>query len=1176
MYLAELEIFGFKSFPQKTVFKFSGGITALVGPNGCGKTNIVDAIRWVLGEQKSSVLRSDTMDNVIFNGTSTRRPLGMAEVNMKIENTRNILPSEYSEVNITRRIFRSGDSNYLLNKTKCRMKDIHELFMDTGMGSDSYSVIELKMVEAILSGKVEERRHLFEEAAGITKYKQRRKEAGNKLNRVQEDLDRVRDIVAEISKNVGTLGRQAAKTKRYNTLLGELKILEMELLKHEYYEFNSKIKEFDLVHQGLENQIILFTNDLDTADTQYNLLKETYSSLEANYSATQENEKLLNNEFTNTKRDIAVAEEKKKSIFAAQERIKIEMQEADSLFARLQNEEKELAEQIFKTQEIKIEFEGLVDLKNENVKEQKIILDEQREDVNQVRQNILNIENKINNEKTIKSRSELKKIGLDSKLKANQEEIIVLNGFIQQIEEESISLSNAEHSFNANLFEAEQSLNLAKEKKTHLNSLIDSIKQNLSNSKNQLGAKKATLDFLNSLTDSNATSKFLLDNKFKIEGFEPEILAESIGADEQFRIALGSLLGDSSHYLIVDTDEDAQNAFDFLIASGKGKASIVSKNSIPNLPIPKEIKTDVIYGQASELVRVDDKLRNFLRALFGNTVVVENKESALIAINEFKVDKAVTLSGEIYSNFGLKRGGGLLKDEGITIGKNERITKIKSEIKEVETEINNLNLTLEDNQEELKNIDISKLEKEFKQIENDIKNNNYKYSELQLKKQSFEQNLELIDQATQRYKNDIKEIDNEYESIDEVIAEHEQILNDEKSKYMKISEVLTLAENDYNKAAAEFREVEIKQANIKTEIAQFERDLQRVKHQIDNEINRSKTRETEISNNNIIIDNIDHRLINLTSDISELETKLNLVSNERQYLEEQKKDISEQLSAELLQINELRRNLDKAKDSIHKNELVLSDLNAKANFVTSRALENYETDITLEEFNPNSEFSFQNSKQEVAELKEKLSAIGSVNFEALEQFEEQSQRLDFYEKQVADLTESQKTLQETIEEINQTAERNFIETFDKIRDNFKYLFSKLFDEDGFADIKLGDGNPLEADISITAKPPGKKPHSIEMLSGGEKTLTAIALLFSIYMVKPSPFCILDEVDAPLDDANIGRFISMIRQFSDETQFLIVTHNKKTMEAADTLYGITQQETGISKIVSVRLGEMNVA
>ncbi|MCX6148471.1 MAG: hypothetical protein NTW25_14655, partial [Candidatus Kapabacteria bacterium] len=845
-------------------------------------------------------------------------------------------------------------------------------------------------------------------------------------------------------------------------------------------------------------------------------------------------------------------------------------------FAKLKVEEKEFDENIFKTQEIKIEFEGLVDIKNENVKEKKSILDELREDVNQVRQNIFNIENKINNERTIKSRSELKKISLDSKLKANEDEILVLNGYIQKIEEESISLTNAELSFNSNLNESEQSLNLAKEKKSHLNSVIDSIKQNLSNSKNQLGAKRATLDFLNSLVDSNATSKFLLDNKFKIDGFEPEILAESIGADDQFRIALGSLLGDSSQYLLVDNDENAQKAFDFLTISGKGKASIVAKSSIPNLPVPKEVKNENIFGLASEIVRVDDKLRSFLRVLFGNTVIVKNKEAAIIAINDFKVDKAVTLNGEIYSNFGLHRGGGTLKDEGVTIGKNERIIKVKSEIKEIENEINNLNLELNDNQEELTQIDISKLEREFKQIENDIKNNNYKYSELQLKKQSFEQNLELIDQATQRYSNEISEINKEYESIDEVIAEHEQILNDEKSNYMKISEVLTLAENDYNNAASEFREVEIKQANIKTEIAQFERDLQRVKHNIDNEINRSKTRENEIANNNSIIDNINLRLINLTSEISEIEINLNTVTSERQYLEENKKDLAEQLSTELIQINELRNNLDKAKDSIHKNELVLSDLNSKANFVTSRALENYDTDITLDEFSPNSEFSLENSKNNVSELKEKLSAIGSVNFEALEQFEEQSQRLDFYEKQVADLTESQKTLQETIEEINQTAERNFIETFDKIRDNFKYLFSKLFDEDGFADIKLGDGNPLEADISITAKPPGKKPHSIEMLSGGEKTLTAIALLFSIYMVKPSPFCILDEVDAPLDDANIGRFISMIRQFSDETQFLIVTHNKKTMEAADTLYGITQQETGISKIVSVRLGEMNVA
>ncbi len=1176
MYLSELEIFGFKSFPQKTVFKFSGGITALVGPNGCGKTNIVDAIRWVLGEQKSSVLRSDTMDNVIFNGTSTRRPLGMAEVNLKIENTRNILPSEYSEVNITRRIFRSGDSNYLLNKTKCRMKDIHELFMDTGMGSDSYSVIELKMVESILSGKVEERRHLFEEAAGITKYKQRRKEAGNKLNRVIDDLDRVKDLVGEISTTVGSLGRQAAKTKRYNTLLAELRALDIELLKHEYFEFNSKIKEYDIVHQILESQIKVHSIALETAESQYEILKETFSAVESNYISIQENEKLVNSDFNNKKRDFAVAEEKKNAIIQAQERIKIEILEADNVLARLQIEEKEFAEKIFKAQETKIEFEGLVDTKNDNVKEQKSILDDQKEEVNQVRQNILNIENKISTEKSIKSRSEQKKQSLEFKIKSNEDEINVLNGFIQKIEEESLSLENKEHSFISHLNESEQSLNLAKEKKTHLSSIIDGIKQNLSNSKNQLSGRKATLDFLHSLADSNTTSKFILDNKFKIDGFEPEILAEAIGTDEQFRIALDSLLGDASHYLLVETNETANKAFEFLTSSGKGKTTIISKSNIPKLAKPKNIQSDNIFGLASEIVRVDELLRNFLRVIFGNTLIVKDKDAALKAIQEFNVEKAVTLNGEIFSNFGFNRGGGTLKDEGITIGKNERIAKVKFEIKEFENEINNLNLELNENQEEFIQIDIQKLEREFKQIENEIKQNSYKNSELQLKKQSFDQNLELIDQASQRYTNEIAEIDREYESIDLIIAENEIFLNEAKSNYMRISEILTLTENDYSQSASEFREVEIRHANIKTEIAQFERELLRVKHQIENETNRSKNRENEISNNNIIKDNIDLRLIELANEISVLEITLNSVTNQRQYLEEQKKDLADQLSADLTNMNEIRRELEKTKDSIHKNELVLTDLQAKANYVSERATENYETNITLDEFTPNTEFNLNNSKSEVATLKEKLNAIGTVNFEALEQFEAESKRLDFYEKQVADLTESQKTLQDTIEEINQTAERNFNETFDKIRDNFKYLFTKLFDEEGFADIKLGDGNPLEADISITAKPPGKKPHSIEMLSGGEKTLTAIALLFAIYMVKPSPFCILDEVDAPLDDANIGRFISMIRQFSDETQFLIVTHNKKTMEAADTLYGITQQETGISKIVSVRLGEMNAS
>lgn len=1173
MYLSKLDIVGFKSFAQKTNFTFSQGLSALVGPNGCGKTNIVDAIRWVLGEKKASVLRSDVMENVIFNGTKTRKPLGMAEVTLTIENNKNILPIEYSQVTVSRRLYRSGESEYYLNKTKCRLKDILDLFLDTGLGSDSYSVIELKMVEAILSGRVDDRRALFEEAAGIKKYKIRRKETAKKLESVQSDLERVKDIVEEVRKNVNSLSRQAAKTKRYNSLMEQLRETEIKMLQHDFHNIsissNSLSSELNELNKlKIKSEFEIFAEEKNISE-----LKENLHKITREHQESVESEKSLNNQLYFAKEKLAAKKAKLDSFDTTKSILLNQIEETKSKISEL---EFKISSNNSQLEILKSEYnEAENELKNKfkiKLEASQIVID-LRDNSGSANEEVLELQNRINSLKSVIDRNNLKKLSIENKINKNEEEISSLNNQKEELLRDIDSLRSRLAEFDIDLINAEDSFNTEQERKNSLQSSIDNLRDKLSSKKNDLNSKKSAVEFLKGLVDNNESSKHLLKNENWNPDYEKILLGEAVGADEEYRVAIDAALGDYSHSFIVNNKDDADKAIKSLIDSKKGRASFIIRELIPIIESPKEISQSGICGYLSELVRVEDDLRNALRLIAGDTLIADNSEAALIAIKDKLSSRVVTLSGEIYELSGYIKGGSKSSKEGQSIGKKERLNKLNQEIKALMNEISDIENDAEALKDEFNSIDLIVLRNNIKKIENEINNFTHRINQTELKETAIDDKLQLIANSKENFQNEINEMEAENTKFFDELEIINENINKSREVYQSVLNELAKAEENLKIKENEARQQEIKKINIAAEIRNIENETKNLSRELESSNIRIEAKQEELETGEENKEILLQETIALNSDIENLSNRKDEVSNKSDILQTEKTSIQEQYEQYGESLNQKRKESDKIKEKIHEKEIILSEYKIKLENINNKVIEDYKTNLLEAEFTPDSDFNINSAKNEVADTKDKLSKLGNVNFMALEEFEQQSARLDFYDKQMADLTDSEKILKETMDEINNAAETNFRDTFVKIRDNFKNLFKTLFGPEGEADIKLAvEDNPLESDIEITAKPPFKKPHSIELLSGGEKTLTAIALLFGIYLVKPSPFCILDEVDAPLDDKNIEKFINLIREFSNNTQFLIVTHNKGTMEAADTLYGVTMQEDGISKVVSVKVDE----
>ena len=1231
MYLSKLDIIGFKSFAQKTNLRFTNGISAIVGPNGCGKSNIVDAIRWVLGEQKTSVLRSDVMENVIFNGTKNRKPLGMAEVALTIENNKNILPSEYNEVVITRRLFRSGESEYLLNNTKCRLRDIIDLFMDTGLGSDSYSVIELKMVEAILSGRGDDRRGLFEEAAGIKKYKLQRKEATKKLNDVLSDLLRVNDLIEEVRKNVNSLQRHAQKTRRYNVLNEEFRTVDTKLSAFQFKNFNAVADILKSEIQTINEDKIKNESQLTEKNNEHSKMKADYQEVDSELNIYLENELEIEKNIGHSKQNIAVSNERLIRINDDEVRLK---QEIENITQKLST----TGTEINSTKDKITELETLAQQTTEelNTANQEVEICRQntvnaRNEVSQLSQNLQSAQTNINNHKSNIHRSSDKKQAFENKIAQFDSEKNNLQNNIEQIEGKLENSAQKINDFAAVISEKENFLTVQQEERNRLQAELDNCKQEISKLTSERNHKRSSYDFLHNLVDTSETAKFLLNSAEWSNETEKLMLSESIAVDENLQNAISVIFSNFSDYFVTNSKENAQKAISLLKHENKGKAGFICLDSIPNVAAPNPLNGDGIIGWFSEIIRADDQIRNAVRLIFDGLLFVENAEIGLQLLRNSNAHNAysgenyssenshsgenhsgenynndnynnsndnfhssdnynnndsknnlqannlqaiITRDGEYIHKSGAIRGGSIAQGETARFGKLEKMNKINEEIEIIEREIKRFEENKNNIEQQLSQINLQDLTNEIRSLDAEKRDFENNIAQLNLEKNRLQNDFELIEKNCENYKNDIAEIENEIEvsnqKIVELQFELEKIQIDYEAKKTHLEGVENHQKDIENKA----KEIEISLVKTNSEISSTVSDLKRLTQQEQNYRNSIEGRKLELIENEKLRSDLNLKIEQTNIELENLTKTHQETKNKCDFLSQKKKSLKEQLDQIENEISDFRKFYDKIVENIHQKEVKLSETNTWLRNIVLNFQNNYQLDISSTVIEIPDDFSEDEAKQAISDLKQKLQNLGSINFAAIEEYESEKERLEFLEKQVSDLTSAEKTLRETIEEINQTAERNFINTFSKIRLNFQNLFRKLFNEEGEADIKFDENNPLESEINIVARPPNKRPNSIEQLSGGEKTLTAIALLFAIYLVKPSPFCILDEVDAPLDDANVRRFLSIIRDFSKDTQFLVVTHNKTTMTAADTLYGVTMQEPGISKTASVRIDEID--
>ncbi len=1191
MYLSKLEILGFKSFAQKTQINFNQGITSIVGPNGCGKTNVVDALRWCLGEQRSTVLRSDKMENVIFNGTATRKPMGMAEVSLTIENNKGILPTEYTDVTITRRIFRSGESEYLLNKNICRLKDITNLFMDTGIGTNAYSVIELKMVETILSNKAEERRTMFEEAAGVNKYKLRRRLALRKLDEVKTDLSRVNDIVTEVEKKVSSLERQAKKADRFNVLSEQLRVLELDLSERELSLFVLRIEESKRKNETSFKQKIKFESDISQLEDGIKTTREKLVEIENELKDKRNEITLQTEKIFNVQNSLALNGERKSSLGKNKERFIEELSGLNNQFEEAKTVTdtggtvlSDFSIQINHQEKQKVTLDHNVEEQLKRLERKKTNLKQQSDILLENFKEITGRENDLSNtEAVLESKKEI--IG-----KLNERILVLTNniaktvGFIEE-------LGNDKDEIQKKIAEAESNYLKQQSEKEKLERDLNKLKEKELDQKSAIKSVKDKIIFIQNLIDNlegvSKGAKALLDNRSWAKS-ESTILAHIGDSEEKFRFAVEASLKNNLNNVLVESFEDLKRGIEYLISNNIGKASFYlphfdemnNKGLINKIQIffdkrkaKKLEQENGFISWASQCIQTDTKWKPFFDKILKNICIVNDLEKAFELNSKYGGFNFATLNGDYVSKDGVIEAGSVPRLDDSLFGRKQFLENLKKEFPQHEKQLFETQQEISLKETALGSIDLKILSERGRLLINDLANVEKQIAQFEFEKSKADDETEKIQLEIKEHAAEANLFDNKKSKLESLLNTEIALRDSEERKKQLIESEFTEVEKQYNQIVSERNELNISIERLVGEKRNTENAIKRAEESIISISNSIAKRKEDINLADEEVNVIDEQIANL-------EKSFNVLDEERQLLNKQLEDIESRYSGLRKEVNDkeihlksLRSEREAVSDAIHNLDMTIKELDIKSANLIDHIKENYSITLEKKEFENLEMFDFIQRTNEVQDLKQKVKNLGPINNIAHAEYEEERERFEFLNKQRDDLVDSERDILKTIEEINNTAQAQFMETFEKIRENFIKIFGNLFDPGDEADLKIEEtADPLEAKIEIIAKPKGKRPTSIDLLSGGEKTLTAIALLFAIYLVKPSPFCILDEIDAPLDDANIERFNKILDEFSKETQFIVVTHNKRTMEAASTLYGVTMQEEGVSKLVSVRFNE----
>ncbi|MBC5628474.1 chromosome segregation protein SMC [Clostridium sp. NSJ-6] len=1184
MFLKSLEVRGFKSFADKTELNFKKGITAVVGPNGSGKSNISDAVRWVLGEQSVKSLRGGKMEDVIFAGTQFRKPVGLAQVSLCLDNSDGSLPIEYNEVIVTRRIFRSGETEYLINKQKCRLKDIIELFMDTGIGKEGYSLIGQGKIDAILSGRPEERRALFEEAAGIVKYKARKDEAEKKLDNTENNLIRIRDIISTYEERLGPLKEEKEKAIKYKALAEELKVKEVSLIVFHLKKVKADLEVLRKDIEDRENTISLKRENILKYKSEIFSLEEAIEEIERKNKEERER-------YYSEKEAMA---KNSKDIDLFKERI--------SNFKNLiVKEEKDIEEINLKLNDLNNEKEALekeIDSKLEERRQKELSIREIENNISENNREIIKIEAELNKLKDSEYEFLSKNSEIKNSIKSIEKDI---TNTVEQKEALVLSINNLKSNLTINIATIEKLReNIAKTKKDikSLEENVIELKKDLSRAHSKLNQKENGLKILTkNINGLEATHSALSNLEKHYEGYnrtvknlmehilagkvsnvsDIKVLGEIFNVDKQYEVAIEIALGAAISNVITKNDRDAKLLIQYLKSRSLGRATFLPLNIIKGkrLNLPENIKKIEGYiGIASDLITVDDIYKDIVDYNLGRTIISKDMDSALaiskVGNHNYKI---VTLTGEVINPGGALTGGSIQGKSSNLLGRKREIEEIEVKVEKLRAEYSKENEILQgikndikkideeiiDKREEVhqKNINLTVLDGETKNlvIEGEKIKKSLEYSNDDLKKKAI-----FIDNLTKQLELKKNELDSlgkkNYESKEKVklleetyeIKKRELDILKEKATEMKISRA-TLDESIQGKK----NELYSKRSNI----AEREQNIKNLLYEINEKKINIKTLEDGINNKTSIIEKINENIRTLEEIFKEDEVRKISYKEELKVKETFANEIIEEVRVLENELN--KRTIQKVKlDS--EEEGLFSKLNGEINLTLAEAMEiAIEIDNVLK------------IKEEIGRLKGKISAIGTVNLSAILEYDEVLEKYEFMSSQELDLEQAKNELLDVISEMTIKMQKMFRENFEILNENFGETFRELF-KGGTAELILGEGDELNANIVINVQPPGKKLQNINLMSGGEKVLSAIALLFAILKMKPTPFCILDEIEAALDDANVFRYAEFLKQFSHNIQFVVITHRKGTMEVSDVMYGVTMEEKGISKVVSVDLTE----
>lgn len=1179
MYLKSIEVHGFKSFANKIVFKFHNGITGIVGPNGSGKSNVADAVRWVLGEQRIKQLRGSSMQDVIFSGTELRKPLGYAFVAITLDNSDHQLAIDYDEVTVSRRLYRSGESEYLINGAPCRLKDVNELFYDTGIGKEGYSIIGQGQIDKILSGKPEERRELFDEAAGIVKFKRRKYAAQKKLEDEKQNLVRVNDILAELEKQTGPLERQSEKAKIYLKKKEALKTLDVNVFLLENVRVRKQLEE-------VEGKLHIAGGDLDETTQRYESIKEEYEQIQGQIEMLEQAIEEARSTLTDTgmmrsklEGEINVLKEQIHSAEGNEEHLQSRIRSIQSQIDEREKEKEgillekgEIDEKLATLEGARTEAKQLLETTQNHIAELNSNIESGKNTIIDALNNRATIKSKMGRYDTMLEQVNIRKAELNSRLLRAKSDEAEQTANIQKLEEEFEAV-------NVVIRELDEKQKTMEKQLVSVREELTAKDQKLQAAQMKFHQEKSKLEALSNLTERydgyGGSVKAVMEQKEKEKGIIG-VVADIIQAEAKYETAIETALGGNIQNIVTEDEETAKRMIAHLKKNRAGRATFLPLTSITHpqeFKNPEALKEKGVIGMADELVKIDKKYRNVAKAMLGRIVVVDHVDNAVRIARKFDYGiRMVTLEGELLVPGGAISGGAF-KNNSNLLGRRREMEELEKKVKDLASEIERLTKEIEETKTKRNGLRLEVEEVKGQLQRKFIEQNTARMNVIQAKDKRTE-----AEEGFGELKSEEQDIEQKMKEIqlgkDEIVRELEDSEKLEKNTELQIAEFQK--ELEVHRAQESEQSVKVSEWDVEVEKMRQNEDFHRQNlERVEHELERHSQEMQEVKDGlHLGKEEVERKKQSI------LEIEKTIAASHTAQTDAEKKmkeDIGqkEELSAKQKGFFTTREELSKRMADLDKEvyrlnsqkERMEESLESQINYMWNE----YEITLSDAEGMKDEEMTdLPAMKRNISTLKDEIKKLGDVNVNAIEDYKNLMERYTFLKGQHDDLVEAEKTLTGIIDELDTSMRKQFNEKFAEINREFDKVFKELFGGGKGTLELMEDEDVLEAGIRIIAQPPGKKLGNMMQMSGGEKSLTAICLLFAIQNLKPSPFCLLDEIEAALDESNVTRFANYLHKLTKNTQFIVITHRRGTMEKADRLYGITMQEKGVSALVSVNL------